>query len=204
MQLKLPHTSIHHYLWDECFLCHDFTITYLTHSLYNVVKTHRWLNKLSIIFLFLFQYLDFIHHQLCASNLKYSSEHDGAYNPVLAKPWNYSLFNVTTEIVLWLSLAAKQKVLSYIEIRQGPLWRNLGLAEWKQKECCKQKNSIGASSEARRYLLNRKSASVTGTENLVGWCQAEANLCRSMDLGLYSKSYWEVIRICKRKVRPII
>ena len=36
----------------------------------------------------------------------------------------------------------------------------------KQKSVASRENSLSASSEAGRYLLNRKSASVTGTQGM--------------------------------------
>ena len=71
--------------------------------------------------------------------------------------------------------------------------KHLVLKWWEMEECCK--DSLSAGSEAGRYLLNRKPASVTGTH---GTKRGDASYrllsIRSIDLGRYSKSYWKSLK----------
>ena len=51
------------------------------------METHNWLTKGRPVFIvFSFIQSKFIEQQLCAPNLEYSSEHDGAYNLPASQP----------------------------------------------------------------------------------------------------------------------
>ena len=61
------------------------------------------------------------------------------------------------------------------------------------KSVASRENSLSVGSEAGRYLLNRKSASMTGTQGMyMGWCQAEANLCKIYGFGTLFQKLLEV------------
>ena len=56
------------------------------HAFMHVCVNTQLIETRVVIIFFSFILSDFIQHQLCASNLKYSSEHDGAYNLAASQP----------------------------------------------------------------------------------------------------------------------
>ena len=113
-----------------------------------------------------------------APNWEYSSEHNGAYGLAASHPITFIILTLLLQYVLWNRPGAKEDLSESLDVHQGIRQslceeETLGLARWEMEEYCKQKEQPECrsfllpclpSSEAGRYLVNRKPASLTGTQ----------------------------------------
>ena len=130
-------------------------------------ETHNWLKQGRIVFIFFFQ-SKFTERQVWVSSWEYSSEHNGAYGLAASHPITSIILTLQLQYVLWNRPNATRFIeKSWPTSRnqtRSPRRRNTWIGKVGNGSVASKENSLSAGSEAGRNLVNRKPASLTGTQ----------------------------------------